>query len=218
LATLAALAVLCAASARAAPAPVTLDGLLVQFRAIPGLSAHFREEKKLAILSAPLLSEGTVHFAPPGRLARHTTAPAPSTLLIDGDRLTFGDGKESESIPLEGNPVVRLFVDSFLKLLVGDKAALERIFAIELRARTGGWELRLKPKVAPMTQVLDSIVIQGSGVVLSKMTISELTSDETVTVFDQVDPSRRYSAEELARVFSLQRPPPAQPPSQLPGH
>ena len=169
---LAAALVLCGASTRAAPA-LSVDGLLAQFRAIPGLEAHFREEKKLALLSVPLLSEGTVHFAPPGRLARHTLTPTASTLLIEGDRLMFGDGHDSETIPLDANPVVRLFVDGFMKLLAGDKAALERIFTIDLHAHKAGWELRLKPRLAPMTQVLDSIVVRGSGVKLAKMTISD---------------------------------------------
>ena len=206
--------VLCPAGARAAPKAITLDALFAQFRALRGLEAHFHEEKRLALLTLPLVSEGTLHFVPPARLARHTTSPVASTLLIDGDRLMFGDGQQSETIPLDGNPVVRLFVDSFVKLLVGDRAALERIFildlrprtggpAADLRLRTGGWELRLKPKVAPMTQVIDGIVMQGDGVVLSKMTISETSGDETVTTFDTVDTARRYSPAELSRVFSL---------------
>ena len=202
----AALAVLlCAGSPRAAAPAVTIDSLLAQFRAVPGLSAHFREEKRLALLSVPLFSEGTVHFAPPGRLARHTTAPSASTLLIDGDRLSFGDGAQSETIPLDANPVVRLFVDGFMKLLAGDKAALLRIFTIDLRPHAAGWELRLLPKVAPMTEVLRSIVIHGKGVVLSKMTIAETTGDETVTTFDQVDVDRRYRPAEIARLFALPR-------------
>ena len=187
-------------------AQVTLDSLLARFRALPGLEAHFREEKHLALLEVPLVSEGTIHFAPPSRLARHTTKPVASTLLIDDARLRFGDSGHSETIPLDRNPVVRLFVDGFLKVLAGDKTALEQIFTIELRSRGEGWELRLKPKVAPMTQVIGSIVMKGSGVILSQMTISELTGDDTVTSFDKVDPARRYSAEEIARVFSLPRP------------
>jgi hypothetical protein len=187
-------------------AQVTVDSLLAQFRALPGLEAHFREEKHLSLLEVPLLSEGTIHFAPPARLVRHTTSPVASTLLIDGDQLRFGDGGHSDTIPLDRNPVVRLFVDSFLKLLSGDKTALEQIFTLDFRSRGESWELRLKPKIAPMTQVIDAIVMKGSGVILSQMTISELTGDTTVTSFDKVDVARRYSAEELARIFSLPRP------------
>jgi hypothetical protein len=193
-----------AASAAPLPAPtVTIDSLLAQFRAVPGLSAHFREEKKLSLLAAPLRSEGTLHFAPPARLVRHTTAPVASTLLIDRDQLTFSDGQETQTIPLDGNPMVRLFVDSFLKILEGDKAALERIFQLQLKPQGDRWELRLKPRLAPMTQVIDAIVLQGKGVVLSRMTISESTGDETVTTFDQVDAARRYSPDELARLFAV---------------
>jgi len=181
----------------------TLDGLLARFRALPGLEAHFREEKRMSLLAAPLVSEGTLNFAPPDRLVRRTTSPAASTLLIDKGALRFGDASGSDSIPLDSNPVVRLFVDSFLKILEGDRAALEKIFTIELRHRGAGWELRLKPRLEPMTGVIDRIVVHGAGIVLSKMVIEEPGGDETITTFTAVDPARRYSAEELTRLFRV---------------
>ncbi|HEX4386005.1 MAG TPA: hypothetical protein VH083_23770, partial [Myxococcales bacterium] len=64
-------------------APVSLDSLMAQFRALPGLQAKFHEVKKLTLLKAPLTSEGSIHFAPPSTLVRRTTGPAESTLVVD---------------------------------------------------------------------------------------------------------------------------------------
>ena len=183
--------------------PITLDGLLAQFRALPGLEAKFREEKRMSLLATPLISEGTLHFAPPDRLVRRTVSPSPSTVLIEKGALRFGDGQSSDSIPLDSNPVVRLFVDSFLKILEGDRPALEKIFALHLQPRGAGWELTLKPKLEPMTSVIEKIVLHGTGIVLSKMTIAEPGGDETVTTFSSVDTARKYSPDELPKIFKV---------------
>jgi len=208
---------------REAKEPVSLAALLARFRALPGLEARFHEVKKLALLKAPLVSEGTIHYAPPDRLARQTTRPAFSTLIVDAQQVRFGDAEGSQSIPLEGNPVVRLFVDAegsqsiplegnpvvrlfvdaFLKVLAGDRGALERIFAIELRASGRGWAMTLSPRLAPMTEVIERIVLEGRGAVIARLVVREKDGDETVTTYSSVDVERRYTAEEKARLFGV---------------
>jgi outer membrane lipoprotein-sorting protein len=192
-----------AATGPEAKAPDSLAALLARFRALPGLEAHFHEVKKLVLLKAPLITEGTIHYAPPDRLARLTTRPAPSSLIVDAHQVSFGDADGSQSIPLEGNPVVRLFVDAFVKVLAGDRTALEHIFAIELRDSAKGWVMTLSPRLAPMTDVIERIVLEGRGTVLSRMVIREKEGDETVTSFSSVDVERRYAPEEKARIFGV---------------
>ncbi len=183
--------------------PVSLAALLARFRALPGLEARFHEVKKLTLLKAPLISEGTIHYAPPDRLARQTTRPTASTLIVDAQQVRFVDAEGSQSIPLEGNPVVRLFVDAFLKVLAGDRGALERIFAIGLRPSDRGWAMTLEPRLAPMTEVIERIVLEGRGAVIARLVVREKDGDETVTLFSSVDVERRYTAEEKARVFGV---------------
>src|SRR5579863_4274341 len=121
------------AVADAAPR-LTLDSLLTRFRAIPGLFARYREEKRITLLAEPLVSEGTVHYAPPERLARHQRTPSPSSIVFDGTTLRFGDAQSEERIDVSSNPVVRAFVESFLSVLAGDQSKLERTFLVDFRA------------------------------------------------------------------------------------
>lgn len=189
-------------ASRAGPTP--LGELLARFKAMPGLEAQFREEKRFAMLDAPLVSDGTLHFQPPGRLARHTTAPVRSTVLIDGDRLAFGDARGQSEIDLAQKPVVRLFVDAFVKLLAGDQAALERLFTMEHTALPDdAWTLVLLPKVAPMKGIIDRMELRGSGLILERMRVLEVGGDETLTTFARVDVERRYSPDEAARLFTI---------------
>lgn len=210
-----------AGTAAAQPAPVgapvaapaaqtmTLDQLLTRFAGMSGLSAKFREEKFMALLAAPLVNEGTLYFAPKGRLARHITAPAPATVLIDEGTLRFADAGGSETLSLGNNPVLRLFVESFVKIFAGDREALTRMYTMDLQVLPAGadgaprWQLRLRPRIAPMTQIIERLEIVGHDVVLETMRVVEVGGDETVTTFTEVDPQRRFTAQELGALFRL---------------
>jgi hypothetical protein len=203
-------AVLCAPqSASAAPpaskASVTVEGLLDAFAKMPGLYVKFREEKQMALLAAPLVNEGTIHFHK-GTLARHTTAPMKSSLVIFEDRLEFGDESGREKLDLAGNPVVRLFVDSFTKVLAGDRAAIERIYNVEFTttdAATRSWKLVLRPKLDPMNKVIARLELVGEDLVMRQMIVLEVGGDQTVTTFSDVDVNRSYSAAEAKRIFRV---------------
>ena len=185
---------------------VTLDGLLARFRGIPGLYARYREDKRIALLAEPIVSEGTVHYAPPRRMARHTRTPSPSHVVLDADTLRFSDGTTTQQIDVGASPVVRALAESFLDVLAGDRVALERSFVVDFRADGGSrtsWKLGLVPRTAALLSVLTAIDFEGDGLVVSRMRIREASGDEGVTTFSDVDVGHRYSPEEAARVFRV---------------
>lgn len=182
------------------------------------------------MLQAPLVNEGDIHYASPGKLARRTTRPIPSTILIEGGRLQFGDADGRQTMELGTNPVARLFVDSFMLLLAGDRGGLEKYFVMRFipaapagsgigggggaagtrakarppsRASASRWELSLLPRVAPMNQVLKVILLRGTGLALDEMEVRETNGDWTRTVFSDVDVNHRYSPAEAAQVFRV---------------
>jgi hypothetical protein len=182
----------------------SLDALLDGLSTMPGLRAEFREEKRMALLAQPLVNEGTLHFSA-GKLARHTSLPMRSSLVIRDGRMEFGDESGSDSLDLDANPVIRLFVDSFVKIFAGDKSALERIYRMEFSQNADGWKLVLRPKVEPMNKVIDHLELEGRGLVLTRMRVLEVGGDETLTTFEKVDVNRRYTTKEIAQVFSVRR-------------
>jgi hypothetical protein len=188
-----------------------MTALLARFARAPGIFARYREEKHLAMLQAPLTSEGTIHFSPPGRLARHTVKPIKSTLLIDDDKVQFGGAEGAESMDLGTNPVARAFVDSFVMLLAGNRAGLERYFTLHFkslhgpRLPAGAWHLALVPRTSPMDKVIKEITLDGAGLTISTMVVRESSGDWTSTQFQDVDVAHKYDAAEQARVFRIQK-------------
>lgn len=188
--------------------PETLEGLLAEFARLPGLEAHFREEKRMALLAAPLVNEGTFHYAAPGLMARHTTKPVVQSVVITERKLRMGDTRRSETIDLDSHPVVRQFLDSFMPILRGDRAALEELYTLgfERLAEGEGWRLRLAPKVSPMKEAIAEIAFTGRGLVMRDMVVKEKSGDETLTTFSEVKVPRAYEPAERERVFRLQDP------------
>lgn len=189
---------------------ISLSSLLARFAAMPGLEARFHEEKNIALLEAPLVSEGSLHFAPPGMLLRQIRSPAPSTVLISEGQLRFSDGRRSGQVDLSANPTVRHFVESFVLLLAGDEVALTMLYDITISQHDPGdsesWELVLVPRPQSMRRVLRDVRLRGSGVVLQEMHVREVSGDETVTTFSDVNPARSYTEAERARLFRVPSP------------
>lgn len=187
--------------------PPTLEALLAHFASTPGLHARFHEEKRLSVLAVPLVSDGTLDFAPPGRLVRRTTSPDVSVVLVDGRELRFGDARGQQRIDLDAQPVVRQFIDGFVAIVAGDRAALDRTYASEFRPGAGdAWELTLRPRSGPVQRAFRDIVLRGHGFLLERMTIRETNGDETATTFSEIDDARRYTPAEAARLFRLDGP------------
>ncbi len=192
-------------AAQAAAAPDALAALLTDLAAIPGLEAHFREEKHLALLEEPLVSEGSLLYARPDRLRRSVEKPVRSTLVLRGSELSMAAAGSARVIDLEAQPTIRVFVESFRLILAGDLARLRELYALELRSATSaGWELRLTPRGPPLSTAIAAVELRGRGRVLQQLRVREASGDETVTQFRDVDPARSFSERERDELF---RPP-----------
>ncbi|MHB8418418.1 MAG: LolA family protein [Myxococcales bacterium] len=200
------LAVLLLLGGSPGPSPTTaaeVARLLRTFRGTTTLRAHFREEKRLAVLAVPLTSEGEIEFSAPDRLARQVTAPSPSRMVIEGSHLSFSEGQGVHSIPLDQSPVARMFVDSFLEILAGDQAGLERLYDMALARHGERWELKLTPRAAPLLDWLAAIDVSGHGAIVDRLLVREKSGDETATAFSAVELGRPFSADETRRLFGF---------------
>jgi outer membrane lipoprotein-sorting protein len=178
----------------------TVDSVLARFARIEGLTLRFHETKHIALLSSPIVSDGTLAYARPGRLVRRSGS---RTVLIDGGSLRMTDGGAEQRIDLASQPIVRSFVDSFLLLLAGDRAGLERAYTLGFAVDAEGWTLTLRPRAAPLTEFLRDVVFRGRGDDLLSMTMTEVSGDVTTTTFSDVDDRHRVTPAESGRTFTV---------------
>ena len=197
---------LLAAFALGADAPpraetLTLDELLGHMATTQGVVAEFREVKLLALLDAPLETRGTLYFVPPDKLARVTTSPAATRLLLTGDHMRFEDEAGTSDIDLSANPVARQFANNLIVLWRGDRAALEAIYRLEFSADGASWKLALAPKSAPLDRFITSIRIAGEGPEIRDMDLLESDGDRTHTVFEKTEVDHAFGPEEERTIF-----------------
>lgn len=194
---------LCASPAAAKDEPATLDALLEAFAGMPGLEAKFVEEKRMALLAAPLTSKGRIYFAPPGLLARHVESPRRSKVVITPEALRFADARGAKKIDLGARPDVKLFVESFVRVLAGDREALGHIYDIEFTPATEAapWQIQLTPKGPPLSKLVEHLRIRGRGLVVETIRVKETGGDESLTRIVEADPAREFTAAERKKLF-----------------
>jgi len=127
--------------------------------------ASFREEKSLAALATPLVSEGTLLYAAPAHLEKHTTAPTQEDLVVDGDQLTIRKPSENlnRTLRLEQQPQIRALVESIRSTLAGDLRTLRRYYSVGLDGSPEHWRLTLVPLDSGTREFLKLVRIDGSG-------------------------------------------------------
>lgn len=171
---------------------------------MPGLSAEFREEKRIALLRDPLVSQGSIYFAPPDRLARYVRTPVPSVVLLIGDRVWYDFRGDRGDLDLDSHPMLRGMSSIFLLLLAGDVEGLGRLFDMKADiAESGRWEIILRPSQQPLRESIESMRVSGTGAQISELHIAERNGDETTMHFSAVDSARRFSASEAEQIFRL---------------
>ena len=187
--------------------PTDARTLLAMLASVEGLEARFVEHKKLALLRAPLRSEGRIYFMRPGHLARIVETPSASSVRIGPSSLDVKDASGEQRFDLRSRPDIKMFVESFVHVVAGNYDALASTYALSFRAPTdadGDWLLTLTPRRKPLSELVARLEISGRGFAVDTVRVIETRGDSTEITLEAVDHQRRFSADEQRRLFGLQ--------------
>lgn len=160
-----------------------LDGLLVRLSKVRATRAQFHEEKHIALLGAPLISEGTVYFAAPDILLRDQRAPVRAAMLLEGDTVHFLDESGRRSINLARWEAAQGLVSGYIKVLQGDASGLRRHYHTKFSCDGDDWTLELLPRSSALKKLLRSMRLQGSRTRLTHSEMLDAYGDRTSTAF-----------------------------------
>ena len=165
-----------------------LLSLLKQFQAVQRLSASFVEEKRIELLSEPLVNFGRIEYSRPMQLERTTTRPFKSIWRLQRNVMTFDDGQEKTTIDLREYPEASRLATAFLDVLEGDADRLKKNFQIEFVPQRGDapWNLKLTPFDKGNRSLFKRIEITGSGVLVQRLVVIERSGDTSTTNFSAV--------------------------------
>lgn len=168
-----------APAALAAP-PWTLERLLAGFAQQGSARATFIEKKTVRVLERPLVSSGELRFEAPDVLEKRTLRPRPELLRLEGERLTLEREDRILSLDLRSAPEAAAFIDSIRGTLAGDRAALERVYRLQLEGSAASWALTLTPRDPGMAHLVARIRIAGRGAQVTVIEILQANGDSTL--------------------------------------
>lgn len=152
-----------------------------------GGRASFVETKYIALLEAPVRSSGELTYAPPDRLEKRTQKPRAEYLKLDKDTLSIERGDKRFAINLGDQPEALAFVDSIRRTLAGDRAALERHYALHLSGTAQRWTLNLLPSDQRIAALVTSITVAGNGNQVRSIEYRQADGDRAVMSIDPID-------------------------------
>jgi hypothetical protein len=146
-----------------------------------GSTAHFVEQRFLAMLKEPLKSEGSLRYTAPDKLEKETLYPRRQLMRVDGDRVTVEPGPDGapRALSLAAQPEVGAFVEAVRGTLAGDLPGLERFYAVTFEGVLAAWSLRLEPKLETVRKLLAGIRVTGQGTEIQSMEFRQADGDRT---------------------------------------
>ena len=192
-----------------------LVALLDHFANSGTVRADFKETRRISLLADAIETKGVLYFAPPDRLARHTTWPGNSRVVVHDGRVAFKDETGTRALDLGSGDVARSITGNLMVLLRGDLRGLRERYTIAFTSGGQSWQLDLEPRPKAVRAIIEGIRFSGTGRVPAAMETRETNGDTTLVVFSRVETQLALSPEEFERIFSLE-PPDASDPSSSP--
>jgi hypothetical protein len=152
----------------------------------------FVEMKYLYFFKKPLEMKGIVTYYAPDRFEKYVHKPEPSSFLVNKDKLTIHEFRQSErTIKLSDYPLIQAFVESIRSTLSGDLVTLNKFYTVSFNSQGHEWQMDLKPNDEDMQALIEKIVIHGTDIQLNTIETIEQNGDRSVmTIIASQDSSK----------------------------
>ncbi len=159
----------------------TINELMHGLAQVKKTKATFVERKYLSILKTPLEYSGTLAYAAPAHLEKHTLLPKSESMVLDENILVVQNGDaQKRTLSLPDYPVIWAFVESFRSTLAGDIDTLNRFYHVAMEGHPNQWLLVLRPIDTKMKNLVSEIRINGNLEQISVIEIRESGGDRSI--------------------------------------
>jgi outer membrane lipoprotein-sorting protein len=166
------------------------------------MRCKFSEAKHVALLAKPLTSTGTIYFDHDKGIARVQATPKPQAVVVTKTAVRIKTETKVEEIPLDKSKDLKAFALVFPTLLRGDRAELEKSFAIGLYGKDADWwALSFTPKSDSLKKIVTSVVVIGHKADPVALKIVEASGDTTDTQLTELAKNGDVPDSEIAAAF-----------------
>lgn len=152
-----------------------------------GGKVKFVEKKYVSLLDKPVISTGEMSYWAPDRLEKRTLTPKVETLSLDKETLSIEREKQKLSINLANQPEALAFVDSIRGTLSGNRAALEKNYALHLAGNSDKWVLTLLPSDQKIAALVLRITVSGNKNLIRSIEYLQADGDRALLSMEPID-------------------------------
>ena len=184
--------------------PGSLETLMGYFAKSGGVRVRFKETRKLSILTKPIETAGFLYFSPPDRLARVTTHPGTSKVVVNGSSVVVTDANGRREMSLSSSATARGLVDNMMVILRGDLTELRDRYRASYFPDGCGWVLELVPRSKALRAVIERVRVSGEGAVLNRIETFEANGDVTLAHYSDLETGLDFDSGEGESIFSIE--------------
>jgi hypothetical protein len=148
-------------------------------------TANFTERETSPVLSAPLISTGTLTYVAPDYVRKVTISPVPEVFILDHGQIMLSGSTTGgpHVFSLNQDPRIGGLVEGIRATLAGDLPGLEQYYAVTLSGNAADWQLHLLPNNPGLQRFLRAITISGAGASINTIdTVSTDGSDSRMSI------------------------------------
>lgn len=171
-------------------AELDADALLASLVRPPPDTTTFVEVRYSALLVTPIVVAGRLEHRVDGTLVRTVETPYRETTELDGENVRVErDGGKPRQFSLERAPELRAMFASFGAVLRGDRALLERHYAVTIAGSPEQWQIVLAPRDDRLARRVATIRVDGRDAQPRCFTVAEPDGDASVMAVGVHDPA-----------------------------
>jgi hypothetical protein len=193
-----ALTIACSITMAAGDAPDLLSRIVAQLSEPAVVRAGFVQEKRVAVLSRPIVSRGRVIVSRRDGLIWLIEVPLRMSIAFSGSLIIETDAEGRRRVLSDsGNRIQAEVGRVFHGLLAADLGILDRYFNLQAAGDVQHWRIELTPRSVELGKFIKALQLTG-GRTIETIRVEEPNNDTTLIRLQNVETADSLSADEQA--------------------
>ena len=149
------------------------------------MNCRFTQQKTMAMLAEPTVSEGLMSYNSPDKMRWEYTSPYSFALVVDGDKITkITDGNE-ELLDAKSGRMYQGIVNIIMSSATGKKLFDKTMFNVDIQDVGEFWKAEMKPKKQNMKRMFSMLTFYFGKTdnIINKVEMTEAGGDMTTIQF-----------------------------------
>ncbi len=162
-----------------------MEMLTQQAASMQCMNCRFTQQKTMAMLAEPTVSEGLMNYNSPDKMRWEYTSPYSFALLVDGEKITkITDGNE-EVLDAKSGRIYQGIVNIIMSSATGQKLFDKSMFDVAITDDGEFWKAEMKPKKHNMKRMFSMLTFYfaKSTNIINKVEMTEASGDVTTIQF-----------------------------------